>query len=55
MNILIAGNFHHKNKAGLETILNKLNIEFNFGNINDIKNYDIIFLPSFTFDPIKIP
>ena len=39
MKILIVGNFHHKNKEGLEAILNKLNYQFNYGNVNDIENY----------------
>ena len=55
MKILIVGNFHHKNKEGLEAILNKLNYQFNYGNINDIENYDIIFLPSTPIDTTNFP
>ena len=55
MKILIVGNFHHKNKEGLEAILNKLNYQFNYGNINDIENNDIIFMPSTPFDTTNFP
>ena len=45
MKCLIIGNFHHKNKIGLELILKYLNYNYKFGNIDDIANYDLIFMP----------
>jgi hypothetical protein len=45
MKILIIGNFHHKNAGGLINIAKYLNYEIKYGNINDIPNYDIIFIP----------
>ena len=44
MKILIIGDFHHKNKEGLERLLKCLNYGYKFvNNLNDINNYDIIF------------
>ena len=53
MKILIIGGLHHKNKEGLENILQYLKYEFKWGNINDIKNYDIIYSPSYPIDSSK--
>lgn len=54
MKILIIGNFHHKNKEGLEILLKYLNYDYKFVNhINDINNYDIIFSPCHPFDTSK--
>jgi len=50
MKILIIGNFHHKNKEGLEKILENLGFIFFYGNINNIKDYDIIYSPSIPID-----
>jgi len=55
MKFLIIGNLHHKNKAGLITILNYLQWTYNFGTLNDIVNFDIIYSPSIPFDPSKYP
>jgi len=56
MKFLILGNFHHKNKFGLELILNKLNIEFSYkNNLSDINNFDIIYSPSLPIDTSKFP
>ena len=56
MKILIKGDFHHKNKEGLERLLKYLNYDYNFVNhINDINNYDIIFSPSSPIDTSKYP
>ena len=47
MNLLIInGNLHNKNKEGLIKLLKKSEIQYNFGNINDIENFDIIYSPS---------
>ena len=46
MNLLIIYEFfHNKNKIGLDMILNYLNISYKYGDIADILNYDIIYLP----------
>lgn len=46
MNILIINRFHHKNMIGLDLLLKNINLKYKFGNINDIKNYDIIYSPN---------
>lgn len=48
---LIIGSLHHKNKIGLELMLNYLKIEYKYGNVNDIKDNTIIYSPS---DPIDL-
>jgi len=53
MNILIIGNFHHKNRIGLELLLKETDIKYKFGNINDIKDYNIIYSPNQSFDTSK--
>lgn len=45
MKILIIGNFHHKNKRGLETILNFLKIEYSYSN-NYVSGFDIVYSPN---------
>lgn len=55
MKILIIGNFHHKNKKGLELMLTYLNFEYKWGKYNDIPNYDLIFLPDNPIDTSKFP
>ena len=55
MRVLIIGDFHHKNKIGLELILKYLNYEYKFGNIHDINNFDIIFMPSSPIDTSFYP
>jgi hypothetical protein len=46
MKLLIIGNFHKKNMIGLNLIIKELNIEFKYGNINEINNFDIIYSPN---------
>ena len=46
MKVLVIDNFHHKNMIGLRLLLNSNNIKYKFGNINDIKDYDIIYSPN---------
>ena len=56
MRILIIGDFHHKNKEGLERLLKYLNYDYKFGNnLNDINNYNIIYLPCYPIDTSKYP
>jgi hypothetical protein len=55
MKILIIGNFHHKNKIGLELLLKNINFEYKFGNINEINNYEIIYSPSLPIDSANYP
>ena len=56
MKILIIGSFfHHKNKAGLIAVLNYLQWTYNFGTLNDINNFDIIYSPSEPIDSSKYP
>ena len=56
MNLLIInGNLHNKNKEGLIKLLKKLEIQYNFGNINDIKNFDIIYSPSLPINSALYP
>ena len=55
MKILIIGNFHHKNKKGLELMLSYLNLEYKQGNLYDIPNYDLIFLPENAIDTSTFP
>ena len=48
MKILIIGNLHHKNRKGIEMILKylKWNYKYGAGNIDEIRNFDIIYSPS---------
>ena len=56
MKILITGDFHHKNKEGLERLLKYLNYDYKFVNhIDGINNYDIIVSPSSPIDTSKYP
>tara|TARA_B100001175_G_C19413032_1_gene592148 strand:- start:199 stop:1044 length:846 start_codon:yes stop_codon:yes gene_type:complete len=55
MKILIIGNFHHKNKYGLEQILKHLNYEYKFGLLNEIHNYDLIISPALQINTVKYP
>ena len=55
MNCLIIGGFHHKNKIGLELILKYLNYNYKFGNINDINNFDIIYMPGYPINTANYP
>lgn len=49
--ILITDNLHHKNRHGLVLMLNKHNIPYKFGSINDINEYEYIYSPN---QPINI-
>jgi len=57
MKILIIGNYHHKNKAGLEMILKYLKWDYKYGriNINEVKYFDIIYSPGAPLNPIQFP
>ena len=55
MNCLIIGGLHHKNKIGLELILKYLNYNYKFGNINDINNFDIIYMPGYPINTANYP
>ena len=45
MNLLIIGNFHHKNMTGIAMNSKELKLKYKFGTINDINNFDIIYSP----------
>ena len=53
--LILDKSFHIKNKNGLIAVLNYLKWEYNFGNINDINNYDIIYSPNYPLDPSNYP
>lgn len=56
MKILIIGDFHHKNKEGLERLLKYLNYDYKIINhLNDIDNYNIIYSPCYPIDTSKYP
>ena len=52
MKILIIGNFHHKNKKGLDMILKHLNWNYKSGsgNIDEVRFFDIIYSNDFIFE-----
>jgi hypothetical protein len=45
--LILFESFHNKNKNGLIASLNYLGWKYRFGNINDIKDFDIIYSPNF--------
>ena len=49
MKLLVIGNSHHKNKRGLEMILNSLKIQYSYSN-NCINGFDIVYSP---FSPVN--
>ena len=55
MNLLIVDSFHHKNQIGLNMIMKELNINYKYGNMNDIENYDVIYSPINPIDTSKYP
>lgn len=56
MNILIINSsLHHKNKIGLEFMLNYLHLEYRYGNVDDIQHHDVIYSPSLPIDSSKYP
>lgn len=46
---------HYKNKEGLIKIFKYLKMDYKFGNISDIDNYDVIYMPSNPIDTSKYP
>ena len=55
MKVLIIGTFHHKNMIGLKLLLDTINYEYKFGDINEINNFDIIYSPSSPIDSSQYP
>ena len=53
--LILSSSFHTKNKNGLISVLNDLQYEYHFGNINDIPNYDVIYSPDYPLDPSNYP
>lgn len=55
MKTLIVGNIHKKNKEGIISILKYLNWEYKFGDISEIDNYELIYLPDTCVNVEKYP
>ena len=55
MNLLIVDSFHHKNQIGLNMIIKELNINYKYGTMNDIADYDLIYSPNNPIDTSKYP
>ena len=55
MKLLIIGDFHHKNRIGLNLISKELGIDYKYGNAADINNYDIIYAPGYPIDTSQYP
>ena len=55
MNLLIVDSFHHKNQLGLNMIIKELNINYKYGTMNDIADYDLIYSPNNPIDTSKYP
>ena len=55
MNLLIVDSFHHKNQNGLNMIIKELNINYKYGTMNDIADYDLIYSPNNPIDTSKYP
>lgn len=55
MKILIIDSFHHKNMTGLKLLLNNINYEYKFGNINEINDFDIVYSPNNPIDASNYP
>ena len=53
--VLIIGASHHKNKEGLEIMINNLKLPYKFGTENDIESYDVIISPSQAINTSKYP
>ena len=53
--LIINSGFHHKNKLGIEQLLNYLGWNYKYGNENDIQNVDIIYSPCLPIDSSKHP
>lgn len=55
MRILVINHFHHKNEAGLISILQCLCWEFKYGTVKDIPNFDIIYSPNNPINAAQYP
>ena len=55
MKILIIGRFHNKNEVGLNYMLQYLGWNFKNGSVNDIPNYDVVYMPNNPIDTSKYP
>lgn len=55
MKILIVDSFHHKNMTGFKLLLNNINYEYKFGNINEINDFDIVYSPNNPIDASNYP
>ena len=53
--LVINSSLHHKNKIGLEFMLNYLQLEYAYGKVHDIQNHDVIYSPSVPIDSSKYP
>jgi len=53
--LVINSSLHHKNKIGLEFMLNYLQLEYAYGKVDDIQNHDVIYSPSVPIDSSKYP
>ena len=55
MKILVLDDLHHKNKIGFVLMLKYLKYEYKFGNMGDIKDYEIIYSPCNPVDTSLYP
>ena len=55
MKVLIIGRFHNKNEVGLNYMLQYLGWNFKNGSVNDIPNYDVVYMPNNPIDTSKYP
>ena len=55
MKILIIGRFHNKNEVGLNYMLQYLGWNFKNGSVNEIPNYDVVYMPNNPIDTSKYP
>lgn len=55
MKLLVLGKFHHKNMIGLKLLLKSICLEYKYGNINEINEYNIIYSPNYPVDTSKYP
>lgn len=53
--LIIEGSIHHKNKEALYKILDNMGVTYKEGRENNIEDYDIIYMPSTTYDSSKYP
>jgi hypothetical protein len=45
--LILTPNFHEKNREGLIKMLDYLKLKWKFGSVQDIKDYDVIYCPTF--------